>query len=1085
MKNLKKTLFWLFKISSIILIALTLIAVSLYIFLSTQSGSTYVIKKIAAHQPGQLSIQKFSGDLLHQFKIERLDYENNDYKLAAQNIAIKWQPWKLAFKLLAIDTLQVKKITLTKHLHRIEKTSPSSPAKHHILPRIQLDQLQIDEIVYLQEKKLIADIKNIRLKNNISQKQPLNLNAEATITKPLTGKINLTAKGKPTDYTFKINLNFTPLNWQINGKGNQQQASFTTNTGKFSAGKFNVSGNFQWQPQLTAKLNANLNQLDLNALNFYLPLISSAKLEMNYAANQLSWNISQANLIYPEKHAMQLNANGNFDFQADQGNSKIKLQAPNNRIDLNFSMQKQIQADWNLSLQQLHQILPYAEGTIQSQGKIIWPAHLWPKAKDHFLVESTAKISNLKLFNTQVKAADIKAKIDSAVTNNLDVMIHANQVFLFNWHLQQLIFHTQGNLNQQIFQLKLKSGKLDALINGNGAYQKQAWQGKIQDFIIHIENYGDWKNLAAFPLNFGAHQLQIGAFCLAHQTSQLCSELNWQKDQIHFQSKLNTLPLMPLLRALKTPLITDSNLSFTANLNANSTKQSGSLQLQLSPGKILARNNMQRYALHQAGAEVSAKLDQRGFKSEIRLRADSQPLIIIDWGLPDYQIMRGLSDEQKISGKFFWQTTDLNFLPLLIPNLTEAKGKLNLNANLTGTIGAPIIAGELNLTNGSAYLAEQNITIAPIAIAIKGKQSQLSYLMNAISGGGKIVIDGSSKLNSIFESQFNIKGSNFLASDTNTLQLRVSPDLKMNLDTEQVNIKGNILIPDALIAPVDFNDVVSLPDDVQIIRDQQQNTGTPWLTNLDIALIAGNNVIVNAMRLKGRVTGKVQVKQVASKALTGEGVLTIVNGSYDLFGRKLMLSQAQLLFNNSLITNPALNVRATQRIKTQATLQNFSQQVQTVGINIQGTAENPNISLFSQPAGLSQADILSLIVIGQPTALAKGSETQLLFRAAQALTPAGTPMGNLQQQLQQTLGLSEISVKSLQQYDKSSNKVTNNTALVLGKYLSPRLYLNYSIGLIDPVNILRVRYYLSRKWAVQTETSVEGSGGDVFYSFER
>ena len=56
---------------------------------------------------------------------------------------------------------------------------------------------------------------------------------------------------------------------------------------------------------------------------------------------------------------------------------------------------------------------------------------------------------------------------------------------------------------------------------------------------------------------------------------------------------------------------------------------------------------------------------------------------------------------------------------------------------------------------------------------------------------------------------------------------------------------------------------------------------------------------------------------------------------------------------------------------------------------------------------------------------------------------------------------------------------------MIGKYLSPSLYVSYGIGLFEPVNTLRLRYTITRRWQLVTESSSKESGGDVIYNIER
>ena len=60
----------------------------------------------------------------------------------------------------------------------------------------------------------------------------------------------------------------------------------------------------------------------------------------------------------------------------------------------------------------------------------------------------------------------------------------------------------------------------------------------------------------------------------------------------------------------------------------------------------------------------------------------------------------------------------------------------------------------------------------------------------------------------------------------------------------------------------------------------------------------------------------------------------------------------------------------------------------------------------------------------------------------------------------------------------------NGTALVLGKFLSPRLYVSYGISLAQAINTLKLRYTIGDNWVINTESGLNHSA-DVQYSFQR
>jgi translocation and assembly module TamB len=62
--------------------------------------------------------------------------------------------------------------------------------------------------------------------------------------------------------------------------------------------------------------------------------------------------------------------------------------------------------------------------------------------------------------------------------------------------------------------------------------------------------------------------------------------------------------------------------------------------------------------------------------------------------------------------------------------------------------------------------------------------------------------------------------------------------------------------------------------------------------------------------------------------------------------------------------------------------------------------------------------------------------------------------------------------------------LNNETSLVLGKYLSPRLYVSYGISLAESINTLKLRYSLNDRWTIRSEVG-EARSADLVYTIEK
>ena len=55
----------------------------------------------------------------------------------------------------------------------------------------------------------------------------------------------------------------------------------------------------------------------------------------------------------------------------------------------------------------------------------------------------------------------------------------------------------------------------------------------------------------------------------------------------------------------------------------------------------------------------------------------------------------------------------------------------------------------------------------------------------------------------------------------------------------------------------------------------------------------------------------------------------------------------------------------------------------------------------------------------------------------------------------------------------------------MGKYLSPRLYLSYGVGLFDPGQVITLRYRLSQRWNFEAQNATDFNRASLNYRYER
>jgi translocation and assembly module TamB len=136
--------------------------------------------------------------------------------------------------------------------------------------------------------------------------------------------------------------------------------------------------------------------------------------------------------------------------------------------------------------------------------------------------------------------------------------------------------------------------------------------------------------------------------------------------------------------------------------------------------------------------------------------------------------------------------------------------------------------------------------------------------------------------------------------------------------------------------------------------------------------------------------------------------------------------------------------------------------------------------MFSFPA-MSQAEQLSWLTTGRPLSALSSGESSSLTQTALALSLAGDSA--IADRIGNRLGLDQFGFAA--SGAGFEGEQGGQSSLTIGKYLSPRLFISYAIGVFEPVNIFRAEFSLNNHWKLVTETDGVNNRGDIFYEIEK
>lgn len=438
------------------------------------------------------------------------------------------------------------------------------------------------------------------------------------------------------------------------------------------------------------------------------------------------------------------------------------------------------------------------------------------------------------------------------------------------------------------------------------------------------------------------------------------------------------------------------------------------------------------------------------------------------------------------------------------PYINDMRGQLNGHFNLNGKIDHPLLAGKAVLSNAHAKINSLGIVLTGIKLTADYQNQNLILEGKFISGKGTGQITGKvDLLKEHYPLEAHLIGNNLTVMDTTEYQITANPDLSFRYDEKFAAVKGSVFVPYAKINVNDDNNITHLPSEVVFVNKENKpvKAARPLNLDMDLTVKLGDQIHIAYENLKTKLKGELSIKQHPGSLPIASGELFTVNGRYNAYNNLLKITSGRLVYAGNALSDPALDIRAEKSINKVALQTGESQfndtaslgavysgtETLTVGVNVKGTLSKPYLSLFSEPESMSQSDILSYLVFGYPRSEIKNTST--LQMLSQLATSINTNQKNnpfdVTKKIKNSLGLSELGFGSTEFFDTKTGNINNATTVNIGKKFGEKLSVHYSVGIFDSLSILNLKYQLSKRLAIQTETSTMDNGADIFYEFER
>jgi translocation and assembly module TamB len=848
-----------------------------------------------------------------------------------------------------------------------------------------------------------------------------------------------------------------PLALELEAEGDAQGLRVETLSADLLGGTVGGAGRIAWAGGQAADFRLEFADLDPAALAPAWPGRLAGTLELDglpAAANGLEVTLSS---LRGELKSLPVSGDASLNIGAGEyllrsatiALGEASLEASGRLDDVAVSLAAALDIP---ALEQL-----YAEG----RGKLSASASI-TGARATPRIELTATGERLRWGTSRARVLDLDATVDLSGAAVSNVVAEMKGFALRPGRGASVRLEAGGFPQDHRARLELERPYLGQafLVTLEGNLAGQHWSALLNEIILSDEELPVWSLQAPARLEVDSGAVSLAESCMDGTFGLFCVEGAWNRTgPWRGSATLSRLDLDPLSRRFGDGLLATGVLTGKVDIQADDELfRSLSGGLELTAGEVRPADDADKLLLSWLGGSLELTGDDETAVASLSVKLSGDDHV-------DGHVADGWNAaDAPVDGRFDAEFSQLQLLPILLPELAELQGDARMYAVVAGTLGAPVVEAGFSLQDGSVDMPTLGLRPSDLqANATLGAGGELSFKVTGRSGTGTFESAGRFDLAADgVEGRATLKGENVLLANLAEAQVAASPDLKFRYSGRELAIGGEVEIPFARITELGGATAISTsPDEVLVgARAPAEDEGMRVTSRVRVSV--GPDVQVNAAGLRGNVEGSILTVFQPEMLPWGRGELRVVDGTFGVFGQRLEIQTGRLIYTGGPLENPGLEIRAVRRVDDV-----------TAGALVRGTLQQPEISVYSDPP-MPRADALSYLTIGRSLSDLQSGERRTVNQAANSLALSG---GNLiAGDLGKRLGFDEVAI--------TGDGTGEGASLVLSRYMGGGLYVGYGLGLFDTVNTLRLRFQINRRLSLETISGDEHAG-DLFYTFER
>ncbi|MFA0415716.1 translocation/assembly module TamB domain-containing protein [Vibrio renipiscarius] len=991
---------------------------------------------------------------------------------------------------LNVDMPQVKadlsgEVTLAKgypldvSLNALVKMDPVNGQKLALKASGSVEKLKLDaQLRRLIQADIKADLEP--LDPNLPFKIALN---NGQVQWPLTGKADY--QGKIAQFNAKGSLNGYQLDLDADAKGLAIPDVALTLTGKGDLSEIHLSAldvktlGGEIKGSAMANWQAPINwAADLTLANIQ-PGLQWAEAEGNLSGalktdgsltKQGGWQVNLPMLdIDGVLRQYPLNVVGSLTASDKKGLGEIYLETPTlvlshgpNQIEAKGKLEQQWNMEVKLNLPEIAKSVPELKGSAQGdlslRGKLSEPE-----------VGVNLVVNNIDWRGeAEVKSARLQGNVIPLPLPHGKVSLNVEHIKYQDNVIDDIALTIGGNQDAHELSLEVNSDVASTrlAISGNLTDKPNlVWQGQLGRMMIRSPQ-GEWQlnQATAVTFDFESKMAAVGAHCWQQNNSSVCLDKDIQVGESG-EASLSIKQFDFSQLAMFMPEKTELSGSVEGNVWAKWSPQSdpelkaslnmpqGQIKQEFDKPLVFGWNKV------NIDADVSNNQLKADWLFDVKDNGDISGQVMI----PDLT-----TQEKQIEGRLALSTFNLDFLNVLVGEYSQIKSNIETDVTFSGPLLHPRVKGQFVVDDMMLHgeISPVDVNSGRLTIDFNGYDAVLNAEIQ--TPDGQLNANGDANWRDLQDWRTHLRvHANELKVDVPPMvKVKVTPDMTISASPKHVGIDGNIALPWGRIIIDELPaSAVSVSKDLVLVDAQgkpiEESSAIPFEVETNINIKIGDDFKLSAFGLKGGLVGNLKVAQ-KNKGPFVTGEVNIVDGSYQSFGQDLLIEEGKILMNGP-VDQPYVQITAIRNPDN-------TQDDVTAGVKVVGPADEPQLTIFSDPA-MPQANALSYLLRGQDIDGESGGNAMTTTLIGLSLAKSGKVVG----EIGQAFGVQDLQLDTAGSGDDSQVTVSG--------YVLPGLQVKYGVGIFDSVGEFTVRYRLMKDLYLEVVSGLD-SAVDILYQFE-